>query len=420
MLTHFRLGGLWRHPDFLKLWMGGTVSRFGSQITFLALPLTAAMVLDATPVQMGILAAAGAVPSLVFGLGAGVWIDRRKKRPIMIAADYGRAILLLAVPVGAVLDILSIYFLYAIALAMGLLSMLFNIANRSMLPSLVARDKLVEANSKLAVGSSASEVAGPGFGGILVQLLTAPIALIADALTFVASALAVQSIRAPEPQPEDSPSRHAFVREALQGLVLIRRSRMLLPVAGVIGGIAIFNAMFEAVWLLYVNRVLGLEPFTFGIMFSMGGFGLMLGALGADRFIGRVGVGRAIVIGVVIVGLSDMATPLIGGPAAVIIVVLTVASFLFSVGATITGVALVSLRQAVTPISLQGRMNGAMNSLETGLVPVGALIGGVLGQTIGMRETLFLATAGEIAAVLWVLFSPVWSQRALPEPSLDS
>lgn len=413
----FRLAGLWRHPDFMKLWLGGTVSRFGSQITFLALPLTAVIALDATPIQMGILAAAGAVPSLVFGLGAGVWIDRRKKRPIMIATDYGRAIMLLAVPVGAVLDILRIEYLYAIALAMGLLNMLFNIANRSMLPSLVAQDELVEANSKLAVGSSASEVAGPGVGGILVQLLTAPIALLVDALTFVASALAVQAIRAPEPEPEDSSSGRDFVREALQGLALIWRSRVLLPIAGVVGAIAIFNAMFEAVWLLYVNKALGLEPFTFGIMFSMGGVGLLLGALVADRFIGRVGVGRAIVIGVVIVGLSDLATPVVGGPAAAIVVALTVASFLFSVGATISGVALVSLRQAVTPIPLQGRMNGAMNSLEIGLVPIGALIGGVLGQTIGMREVLFLAAAGEIAAVLWVLFSPVWSQRDLPEPS---
>ena len=401
----------------MKLWMGGTVSRFGSQITFLALPFTAVIVLDATPIQMGILAAAGAVPSLVFGLGAGVWIDQRKKRPIMIATDYGRAILILAVPVGAVSNILRIEYLYAIALAMGLLNMLFNIANRSMLPSLVARNELVEANSKLTVGNSASEVAGPGIGGILVQLLTAPFALLVDALSFVASALAVQSIRAPEPEPEDSSSGRDVVREALQGLALIWRSRVLLPIAGVIGAFAIFNAMFEVVWLLYVNKTLGLEPFTFGIMFSMGGVGLLLGALAADRFIGRVGVGRAIVIGVVIVGLSDLATPVVGGPATTIIVVLTAASFLFSVGATISGVALVSLRQAVTPIPLQGRMNGAMNTLEVGLVPIGALIGGVLGQTIGMRAILFLAAAGEISAVLWVLFSPVWSQRDLPEPS---
>ena len=225
----------------------------------------------------------------------------------------------------------------------------------------------------------------------------------------------MQSIRAPEPEPENLSSRRDVVREALQGLALIWRSRVLFPIAGLVGAFAIFNAMFEAVWLLYVNKALGLEPFTFGIMFSMGGVGLLLGALFADRFIGRVGVGRAIVIGVVMVGLSDLATPLVGGTATTIIGVLTAASFLFSVGATVSGVALVSLRQAVTPIPLQGRMNGAMNSLEIGLVPIGALIGGVLGQTIGMREILFLAAVGEIAAVLWVLFSPVWSQRDLPE-----
>ena len=413
----FRLAGLWRHPDFIKLWLGGTVSRFGSQITFLALPLTAVIVLDVTPIQMGILAAAGAVPSLVFGLGAGVWIDRRKKRPIMIAADYGRAILLLVVPIGATLSVLRIEHLYVIALAVGLLNMLFDIANRSMLPSLVARNELVEANSKLAIGNSASEVVGPGIGGILVQLLTAPLALLVDALSFVASALAVQAIRAKEPEPEDSSSGREVVREALQGLALIWRSRVLLPIACVVSAIAIFNAMFEAVWLLYVNKALEMEPFTIGIMFSMGGVGLLLGALSADRFIGWVGVGRAIVVGIVIVGLSDLATPLVGGPAITIIVVLTAASFLFSVGSTVSGVALVSLRQAVTPISLQGRMNGAMNSLEIGLVPIGALIGGLLGQTIGMRETLFLAAAGEIAAVLWILLSPVWSQRDLPESS---
>ncbi len=409
-----RLTGLWRHPDFARLWLGGTISRFGSQITFLALPLTAVIVLDATPLQMGLLAAAGALPSLVFGLGAGVWVDRRKKRPIMIATDLGRAMLLLIVPLGAFLDILLIEHLFAIALAMGVLNMLFDIANRSMLPALVTRSELVEANSKLAVGSSASEVAGPGVGGILVQLLTAPVALIADSLTFLASALAVKSIRAPEPEPEPSPDAQTFVRDALRGLDLIRRSRVLLPVAGVIGSIAVFNAMFEAVWVLYVNKALGLEPFTFGIMFSMGGVGLLLGALVADRFIGRVGVGRAIVIGVVIVGLSDLATPLVGGPIAVIVAVLTAASFLFSMAATISSVALVSLRQAATPIQLQGRMNGAINTLEVGLVPIGALLGGVLGQTIGMRETLFLASAGEIAAVLWIIFSPVWSQQDLP------
>ena len=412
----FRFTGLWLHRDFLRLWLGGTVSNFGSQITLLALPLTAVLVLDVTPLQMGILAAAGSAPALVFGLGAGVWVDRKKKRPIMIASDYGRAALLLLVPVSVAFDVLRIEYLYVIALAVGMLSLLFSIASRSMLPSLVTREELLEANSKLAVGRSASEVTGPGVAGVLVQLFTAPVALIVDALTFVASAIAVQSIRAPEPEPVSSRGQD-FVQEALRGLALIRRSSMLLPLAGVLAGVAIFNAMFEAAWLLYVSKDLGLEPVTFGIIFSMGGVGFLLGALLADRLIRWAGIGRAVFLGVAIAGLSDLATPLAGGSAIAIVVLLTVASFAFGVGATVFRVAQVSLRQASTPISLQGRMNGAMNSLEVGLVPVGALMGGILGEVIGLRPTLFLAASGELAAVLWILLSAVWSMRDPPAPS---
>ena len=300
-----RFAGLWRHPDFMKLWVGSTVSRFGSQITFLALPLTAVLVLDATPVQMGVLMAMGTAPALVLGLGAGVWVDRRKKRPIMVATDYGRALLLLAVPALAVLGVLRIEYLYVIALALGMLSLLFGVASRSMLPSLVAREVLVEANSKLAIGRSASEVVAPGVGGILVQLFTAPIALIIDAVSFVVSALAIQSMRTPEPEPKASEGDDAFLREALQGLDLVWRNRLLMAIAGVVGGIAVFNSMFEAVWLLYVSKDLELEPVTFGVMFSMGSVGFLAGALVAERLIGWLGIGRAIVIGAVMAGLSD-------------------------------------------------------------------------------------------------------------------
>ena len=417
MVYSLRFSGLWRHPDFMRLWVGGTVSGFGSQITFLALPFTAVLVLDASPLQMGILAAAGSAPSLILGLGVGVWVDRRKKRPIMIVADYGRAVLLIAIPTAATFDVLRIEYLYAIALGVGVLRMFFSVANRSMLPSLVARDELVEANSKLAIGRSASQVAGPGVAGVLIQVFAAPAALIIDAVSFVVSALAIRSIQAPEPEPEVSPTGGDFLDEARQGLGLIWRNRILLGIAGVLGGLAIFNAMFEAVWLLYVNKDLGVGPFAFGVMFSMSSVGFLLGAFVAARVIRWAGVGRAIVLGVVMVGLSDLATPLVGGSVVVVVALLTSANFFFGVGATVANVSQESLRQATTPLRLQGRMNGVMDSLQVGLVPIGALVGGVLGQTIGLRPTLFLAAVGELAAVIWLLLTPVWSLRDLPEPS---
>ena len=411
----FRLEGLWRHPDFLKLWSGRTVSGFGSQITFLALPLTAILVLDATPLQMGILSAVGSVPSLILGLGVGVWVDRWRKRPVLIATDYGRALLLLAIPIAAVFNVLCIEHLYAFALGVGVMGLFFGVASRSMLPSLVSRDQLVEANSKLAIGGSAADVAGPGVAGVLIQTVTAPIALIVDAITFAVSALAIGLIRAQEPEPLRDQNAGGFFSEARQSLALIWRNRVLLAIAGAIGGIEIFNSMLEAVWLLYVNKVLGIEPSAFGLMFSVSGAGFVLGAFFAAWFIRRVGTGRAMIVGVLVAGLSDLATPLAGGPFVAVVALLTAAQFSFAMGATVYGIAQVSIRQAATPLRLQGRMNGVMSAVQGGLVPVGALIGGVLGQTIGMRPTLFLSAGGELAAVLWLLVTPIWSKRDVPE-----
>ena len=209
-----RFTGLWRNADFVRLWVGSTVSSVGSQITFLALPLTAVLALDASPLQMGILAALGGAPALFFGLGTGVWVDRVRKRPVMIIADYGRAILICTVPIAAVFQSLNIWHLYVVALSVGILNMLFSVASRSMLPSLIGRDDLVEANSKLEVGRSASLVSGPGIAGVLIRAFSAPIALIVDAMTFVVSAIAIQTIRAPEPKPSLSDEGGSFIREA--------------------------------------------------------------------------------------------------------------------------------------------------------------------------------------------------------------
>ena len=207
----------------------------GVQIRFLALPLTAILVLDATPVQLGILAALGSAPALTLGLGVGVWVDRRRKRPVMVASACVRALLLLVVPVAAALQSLRIEYLYGVALCVGAVELFYGVAAKSLLPSLVARDELVEANSRLQLGFSASQVAGPGSAGTLTRLFGAPAALIADATTSAVSALAIWTIRAPEPQQETPQRRGDLIDEARQGLGVIRQSSVLLAIAGVVG-----------------------------------------------------------------------------------------------------------------------------------------------------------------------------------------
>jgi MFS family permease len=411
------LQGLWRQPDFARLWVGGTVSAFGSQISFLALPLTAVLVLDVSPLQMGILAAIGGLPSLAFGIGVGVWVDRLRKRPVMIAADYGRALLLISVPIAAWFQILTIEHLYVVALGTGTLGMFFGVANRSILPSLVSREQLVEANSKLAIGTSGSQVAGPGVAGVLIHLFTAPVALVVDAVTFVISALALRGIRIAESEPTTTATDANFLTQAREGLAVVSRNRILLSIAVALGGIAVFNAMFEAVWLLYVNKHLEVEPLAFGFLFAVSSVGFMVGAFVAARLIRWLGAGPAMIVAVVIAALSDLATPLAGGPLAAVVVLLTASMFLFGIGATVYGVCQGSLRQASTPLRFQGRMNGIMNTLEIGLVPLGALVGGAVAEAVGIRPTLFVAAGLELGVALWLFFSPIRSLRELPEPN---
>jgi MFS family permease len=305
-----RFAGLWRHPDFLKLWAGQTVSQSGSQITFLALPLTVILVLDASPVQMGILVAVGALPPLFVGLLAGAWIDRSRRRPILIAADWGRAALIIIVPIAALLDVLRIEYLYFVAFGLGTFDLFFNVAYRSFFPSLVKREQIVEGNSKLEVSRSAAEIAGPGLGGFLVQLVTAPFALLVDAFTFVVSAVFLGLIRAPEPEPDTSEKRQPLWKEAVEGVSVVVRNPVLRSLARFAGTGALFNAMFEAVAVLYMTHQLDISPALIGLIFSSGSVGLLAGALGGERVIRRFGLGQAIIGGTAMLAISDLALPL--------------------------------------------------------------------------------------------------------------
>jgi MFS family permease len=412
--------GLWRHPDFMKLWTGQTISLIGSQVTFLALPLTAVLVLNATPTQMGILTAAGAIPSLLVGLFAGVWVDRHRRQPILIAADLGRAALLLLIPIAALQGLLRIEYLYIVAFLVGTLGLFFEVAHHSFLPSLVGREQLVEGNSKLEISDSVAEIVGPGLAGGLVQLVTAPIAIAVDAISFLISALFLGLIRTPEPAPKPTDERQNVFMQVGKGLGLVSGNALLRAIAGSMSTVHLFNAVLEAVFVLYLTRELGIGPGILGLIFASGSVGFLVGALLPGRVSRRFGLGSSIIGGLLLVGLSDLLIPLLSGSVAVVvkILVLIAAQFFFGLGLTIFNIGQVSVRQTVTPDHLQGRMNATMGFIAAGSVPLGGLLGGGLGEMVGLRPTLALAALGEMLAVLWLILSPMrslYEQPALME-----
>ena len=414
----FRLGGLWRHHNFLKLWSSHTISQFGYQISFLAVPLLAVLVLDVTPLQMGILIAVGGLPTLFIGLLAGAWVDRRRRRPVLIAANWSRALLLLVIPITAWLDVLSIELLYLVAFGLGNLGLLFDVAHRSFLPSLVEREQIIEANSNLELGRSASEVAGPGVAGVLVQLVSAQVAILVNAVTFMVSAVLLLSLKINEAEPARSGQERTIWKDAGEGLKSVVDNPILKTLAISAGIIGLFNAIQEAVWILYIVRRLGLSPGVLGLIFSIGSVGLLLGAAMGQRTTRRIGLGPSIIIGVLLVAIGDLIIPLATGPALVLVILLAMAQFLFGIGVTTYNISQVSVRQLMTPDHLQGRVNATMRVVTISTVPVGALIGGYLGESVGLRPTLFIGVAGEMLAAIFLLLSPLRSLQKTPPVGL--
>jgi MFS family permease len=403
--------GLWRDREFARLWSAQAVSVFGTQITFLALPLVAVITLDATPFQIGALAALGAAPALLVGLLVGAWVDKRSRRPLMIACDWGRAALIGLVPLAWALDFLSIGLLFAVAFGAGALTLVFDVAYRSYLPALVGRERLVDANSQLELSRSAAEVAGPGTAGLIVQFANAPVALIVDAVTFVLSALSLHGIRLKEDLREVERESGSLFADALTGLAAVWAnpvSRALILNAAMI---SLFNAMFEAVYLLYAVRELGVNAGLIGLISAAGGGGFVAGAMASSRAIQRVGIGRSIIAANVLVALSDLVLPLAGGSIALVVCLLIVGQVSFGLSLTVFNVGQISLRQQTARDGLQGRTHAAFRVVAGVGIPVGALFGGLLGETIGLRSALFIGVAGEAAAVIWLIASPIPSLR---------
>ena len=414
----FPRSGLWRHSDFLRLWGGQTISEFGSLVGGAALQFTAILVLDASPIQVAVLAASTLVPGFLFGLLAGVWVDRLRRRPLMIAADIGRALALVSIPLAWAFDGLRIEHLYLVAFFTGTFTFLFDVAYRSYLPTLVQRDDLIEANSKLTASSAVTEVGGFGIAGWLVQLISGPLTILVDAVSFLGSALFLQSIKAPEASPSVV-ERRSVIREVIDGLQVVVRSPLLRATA--ISSITLDFSMrvFGTVVLLYMIRDLGFEPGILGMIFAVGGVSSLIGSVVAARTGRSLGLGRAMVAGLVLFGLSQLLIPMAQGPMAIVAVFLIVQQ-LGDGAYVVREISEMSLRQAITPEPYLGRMNASFQFGGIAAMLVGTLVGGVLGELIGLRWTLVVGAGGTFVAAFWLLLSQVRNVVDLPDQAAIS
>lgn len=407
-----RLPGLLQERrEFRRYWTGQAISLFGDQITLLALPLVAVLVLHAQAAQMGYLGAAGLAPHLLFALHAGAWVDRHgQRRRVMIAADLGRAGLLATIPLAYALGVLTLVHLYVVAFLAGTLSVLFVVSQATVFVSVTPSDRYVEANSLVYGSRALSFVGGPSLAGLLVQLLTAPVALLADALSFLGSALFLRRIRPVEP-PVDTERRGALSA----GARWIRRSPIVLATLASAATINLFNYVFSALFILYATRTLHVSPGTLGAVLGVGAVGGVIGSLLASRITRRVGVGPAYCLGCVLFPAPLVLIPLAGGPEPVVLGLLLGAELGAGFGVMVLDISIGSIFAAAIPDRLRSRVTGAFQAVNYGVRPLGSLLGGALGSSIGLRPALWIGTVGAITGVLWLLPSPVPRLRTLPE-----
>jgi MFS family permease len=405
---------LLRERDFRNFFFGQTISLFGDQVTLIALPLVAVLVLEASPAEMGYLGAAGLMPHLLFSLPAGVWLERiQSRRRAMIAADLGRAALVASVPAAYAADALSFGQLYAVAFLTGSLAVVFDISYTTLYVAVTARQNYVEANSLLNGSRAIANVSGPSAGGVLVQVLSAPAALVADAVSFLVSALFLGKVRATEPEIEVT--QEGIRAQVAEGMRFIARDRILGPSLASVATLNFFNFVFGALFILYATRELGVQAGTLGLVLGAGAVGGIIGATVTGRLSRRIGLGPAFVLGMILFPAPLLLVPLAGGARPVVIAMLFAAEFLSAVGVMILDIAAGAIILGMTPHRLRSRATGAFRFVNMGVRPLGALVGGLLGSVLGLRPTLFLAAVAGIAGVLWLIPSQVPGLMELPE-----
>ncbi|MBB5867839.1 MFS family permease [Allocatelliglobosispora scoriae] len=405
---------LWRHADFRRLWAAESVSQLGTQVSLIALPLMAIIALHATPFQVGLLTAVEFLPFLLVGLPAGAWVDRMRRRPVLIAADLGRAAALLILPAAYLLDLLQLWMLFPVVFLVGVLTVFFDVAYGSYLPSLVDRDQLVDGNAKLELSRTGAQIVGPGLGAGLVQVLTAPVAVLADALSFLGSALFLIAVKRREQPPVVPEGGHRLLAEIGEGLRFVISHPLLRPIALTTATLNLALGANQAVLLVFAVRDLGLSPVWIGAVVIAGNIGGLLGAVLSGRLAPRLGYGPTIVVSVTVFATTSVLFPLAYGRAGAFLV----AAGLFAAGvsAVVYNIAQISLRQTVTPDRLLGRMNSSMRFVVWGIIPLGAVAGGVAASQVGSRAVLWAAFAVGLVAIAPPTLSALRSVRDVSAP----
>lgn len=459
--------GLFRHPNYLKLWSAATVSLFGTQVTQIAIPFIAAVVLKASPGEVGLLTTIEFLPFLLFTLPAGVWVDRFPKKRILIFGDLGRAVMLASIPIAFALGGLTIWQLYLVGFVNGVMTVFFDVADQSYLPTILEREELVEGNSKLQISHSSAQILGQPLGGGIIALVTAPVAIVIDAISYVVSAGLILGIREkarraiglpPPADPEsavlasqaddvrpaegggasvaveaaasaasqaegadapDAPEAPAGMRtQIMDGLRYILRHEYLRNIAATTATSNLFSNIGFAIFPVFAYRELLMSPAAVGTVGGLGGAGVLLGALIASRVQARLGIGRTIILSAATFGPVNLLIPLATPELAVLF--LSTAFFIASINNVVYNVAQVSLRQAITPERFLGRMNATMRFLVWGTIPIGSLIGAGLSEIIGVRSTMWVSAILGFLPFLPVFFSKVRTLRTIPTEDPDA
>jgi MFS family permease len=407
---------LWRHADFLKLWTGQTVSELGSVVTRTAVPLVALLVLGAGPTEMALLVVAGSLAVLLVGLVAGAWVDRLPRRPLLIASDALRAVLLLSIPVASAAGALRMEQLYLVTFLEGCLGVLFSAAYPAYVPSLIGVDRVVEGNSKLATSSSLAEIGGPGLAGALVQFFSAPFAILVDAVSFGVSAISLILIRTPEPPRPPRTTTTAIRHEIVEGLALVRNHPVLFPIVmrSVVAHIA--GSFYGVLYTIYLIDELHLPPVILGVVVSAGGVGSLVGSLFASRVIRALGLGPALIWTAAVASALGILTPLAGGPILLATIMVLIPQLFGDGLQTIEGVAELSIIQGLSPDRVLGRVNATLEVFSHGIAyPIGALAAAAVAGVIGVRGGIFIGWAGMAVSILFLVLSPLPRLRTISD-----